>query len=274
VELLVVIGIIAILIGILLPSLQNARRAANRVKCAAALKEIGNAFVLYGVEYKGMWPVAVHEPNVTPGIRLPIDVERRWHDLAAKYITRKNIGEAKDIATIRQNSVIWGCPEWARREQNITSLDDYRPGYGMHYYTGTYFENTTTAKFLTDYAYVLANRTRGVYVPQTKWANRRSSDKGLICDSMTHIINVPGFSTYTYDAIRNATPPGWQPAQQGSLETGVGTNLFYVEAGRHLKPGAKINDRVQGMNMLFCDGHVASVSVRDAWAAITLKQPD
>jgi prepilin-type processing-associated H-X9-DG protein len=30
---------------------------------------------------------------------------------------------------------------------------------------------------------------------------------------------------------------------------------------------------VKGMNMLFCDGHVSPVSVREAWSAITLKQP-
>src|SRR5678815_429794 len=56
VELLVVIGIIAVLIGILMPALIAARKAANTTQCGSNMRQIGNAMRMYLDQNKGKFP--------------------------------------------------------------------------------------------------------------------------------------------------------------------------------------------------------------------------
>src|SRR2546429_1495917 len=81
VELLVVIGIIAILISVLLPVLASARRAGYKTKCLASLHQIGDGFKMYASENKGAWPVTANFYTDAGGGR-----DKRWHDYIARYV--------------------------------------------------------------------------------------------------------------------------------------------------------------------------------------------
>src|SRR3954469_9360512 len=77
VELLVVIGIIAVLISVLLPVLGSARKSAYKVKCLSNLRQLSDGYKLYQVDAKGWWPAAwnswVAPANPTG------KGDKRWH---------------------------------------------------------------------------------------------------------------------------------------------------------------------------------------------------
>jgi prepilin-type N-terminal cleavage/methylation domain-containing protein len=70
VELLVVIGIIAVLLGILLPSLAKARAAARETQCSNNIRQLGMGFLMYVNDSKGAIP-----PDINSGLNAssPVD---------------------------------------------------------------------------------------------------------------------------------------------------------------------------------------------------------
>jgi len=66
VELLVVLGIVAILIALLLPALNRARAQSRSLACKAQLQNIGAAFFMYLNQSKNRWPLAPTLPSVNP----------------------------------------------------------------------------------------------------------------------------------------------------------------------------------------------------------------
>ena len=68
VELLVVIGIIALLVSIMMPALRRARESANAIACSSNQRQITMAFLMFANEHKGhlpgnWWDYAAKDPE-------------------------------------------------------------------------------------------------------------------------------------------------------------------------------------------------------------------
>jgi type II secretory pathway pseudopilin PulG len=94
VELLVVIGIIALLVSILLPSLNRAREAARRTQCLSNLRSIGQMVNMYCNQYRGALPLGfstgqnaagVYQNNYSLGRRQPSTQVIRYTGLGLMY---------------------------------------------------------------------------------------------------------------------------------------------------------------------------------------------
>jgi len=61
------VGVTALGVSILLPSLNRARETANRVKCASNERQIGQAILLYSNDHRGKYPPDLGELITNPG---------------------------------------------------------------------------------------------------------------------------------------------------------------------------------------------------------------
>ena len=116
VELLVVIGIIALLVSILLPSLSKARQAANQLACLSNLRQMGVAILMYTNDNRGGFPSQGYDPSGN----------WQWrgtpHAVVASYIKLSSNdkpsilvcpSDPREIGTLAgqagQNSSLWGA---------------------------------------------------------------------------------------------------------------------------------------------------------------------
>ncbi len=105
VELLVVIGIIAVLIALLMPALSGARRQSMTVQCGANLRSIGQAMQQYANEFKGRIPRDYwYDDQYRQGHIL-------WAEAFAKYVGYKDMPDIPNHSAGRDTTL---APHLAR----------------------------------------------------------------------------------------------------------------------------------------------------------------
>ena len=120
VELLVVIGIIALLIAILLPTLSRAREQSKAAVCLSNLRQIGIGVVMYANANRGCFPQNSHRGadqswletlypfGINPAVRLCPSDEREVTPAATSYLTNNYTVTPRPytrVTTVRRTSV-------------------------------------------------------------------------------------------------------------------------------------------------------------------------
>ena len=195
VELLVVIGIIALLIGILLPTLSGATRQARKTACLSNQKQLIMALIMYCQDNKGAFPGGPGFANVN-GVRTFFPGLASWDSVARNpyscnqderngpLFLAKYVGNSKKIP---------GCPS-AYEDVKDTGFDRASNRANYWYpmslvYTPKEIFNAAGINFLTT-----------TQTPQKITAVRHTSHKAVIIDYQTYHDKV----VYQVDL----TPPG------------------------------------------------------------------
>lgn len=232
VELLVVIGIIALLIGILMPMLSKARKSAQGAACLSNLRQIGIGANIYASRWKG-WCVPVyqvHLANLTDasGLQDYWDNNPDFRSLVSQTPPTPTVAPTYPLAFI--------CPS-AKRGLLQNAPDQLRLCYGI---------NSTSVPYRIPRSATVTVQTAGQAQMVKLNKIRRSSEVVQFIDSVW-VLAQPYVRTpvggYNSSGANNATltPGGEEPTS--------GRGVAY----RH---GGKGN---YGANVAFYDGHAEFV---------------
>jgi prepilin-type N-terminal cleavage/methylation domain-containing protein/prepilin-type processing-associated H-X9-DG protein len=271
VELLVVIGIIAVLVGILLPALSKARRSANSAKCLSNLRQIGQAFQMYVSDSKGVIVQPVeYDKNFNPTTVM-------WHQRLSVYFNRKEI-RGNNFDTSQTSAVLRGCPDWTSIDnQGNGSQDSDKIGYGMS-------RRLRTPESVTRYhqpeggpGAFLNNNPTGIsgpidpdknnppagtvyFPPYWKIAQiKRTSSRIIFGDSRNHLLD-PDITT-GWNYLKGANL-----AESGDTGRHSAAKLYNLSAGTD--PHTLREYGQMRANYCFVDGHCETLDPETAWQAI------
>lgn len=130
VELLVVIGIIALLLAILLPALSRVRESAHRAKCLANIAELGRAVLLYAHDNKDHLPDA-GSGNAPDALMSPRAVGLPpWSNFGPNTYVLPSIGQLL-ARYLNDDNRLWICPS-APSNSFIWTGSDPLAGTGLN----------------------------------------------------------------------------------------------------------------------------------------------
>ena len=148
VELLVVIAIIGILIGLLLPAVQQVREAARRISCANNLKQLGIANLNYESSYEHFPPGYVSHPTNDGSVPSGVFIDQLTWDAAPgwgwsahllPYLEAGNLYDQLDLsvpiwdarhrAAIETKIPIMFCPSASGEQNAFEVVDDNEAPY-------------------------------------------------------------------------------------------------------------------------------------------------
>ncbi len=139
VELLVVIGIIALLVGILMPAARTRRKSAQAVQCMSNVRQLGIGFVMYVEKSRGYLPwTGNSDGNATSNPVGPWDDSAYWANSVPKTIGRSSYYDLQlaaskggaPLAKSGDNNVL-ACPS-AGFAQSASSSRYGEPGRDVH----------------------------------------------------------------------------------------------------------------------------------------------
>jgi len=248
VELLVVIGIIALLISILLPVLGKARDHANRVACISNIRQIGIAFRMYAGDNKDWCPFSA--PLGSPNDRLEEYIHWRGGVPKGEGLASSSIAKYLGGQTISLEK-IFRCPSDATAEQRVL------PKFAYSYSMNIYFD--PRGSYDPPYKMPL-----GVYPGCGGWPSRLSttrnaSEKVLVAEENEVTINdgfwVPGVGP-------GPDPKSWICEWDWlSIRHDNGAKEFSEKQPRRVALDL-LNNRSRKGVVVFADGH-ADVVARD-----------